>query len=88
MQSHDNRLITGGVTHDQLRRLVHGVVREHAENLFVEEGFFTRTWRRIREALNPNDEGFMPPINVVREAMGDRFEELRERLIQRADRIY
>ena len=88
MQSHDNRLITGGVTHDQLRRVVHGIVREHAENLFVEESVFKRTWRKLREALNPDDEGFMPPINVIREAMGDKFEELRERLIQRADRIY
>jgi len=88
MQSHDNMLITGGVTHDQLRKVVHGVMREHAENLFMEGPLFSRTWRKIREALTPDDEGFMTPINVIREAMGDKFEELRERLIQRAERIY
>jgi len=88
MQSHDNRLITGGVTHDQLRRVVHGVVKERAENLFVKENLFTRAWRKIREALTPGDEGFMPPIIGIRGAMGNRFEELRERLIQKAERIY
>jgi len=88
MQSHDNRLITGGIAHDQLRRVVHGVVKEHAENLFVEESLFKRTWRRIREALAPGDEGFMPPINRIRDTMGDKFEELEEKLIQKAERIY
>ncbi len=88
MQSHDNMLITGGVTHDQLRRVVHGVMRDRAENLFVEENLFTKTWRKIREALTPGDEGFIPPINGIKDTMGNKFEELRERLIQKAERIY
>jgi hypothetical protein len=88
MQSHDNRLITGGVTYDQLRRVVHGVVSEHAENLFVGESLLKRTWRKLREALNPDNEGFMPPINGIRETMGNNFEELRERLTEKAERIY
>ena len=88
MQSHDNRLITGGITLDQLRRVVHGVVREQAENLFVEKGLFKKTWRRIRESLDPGDEGFLPPINRIRDTMGNKFEELRERLVQKAERFY
>jgi hypothetical protein len=88
MQSHDNRLIMGGVTPDQLRKVVHGAVQEAAENLFLEESLFRRTWRKMREALYPGDEGFMPPINGIREAMGNTFEELRERLIEKAERIY
>jgi hypothetical protein len=87
MQSHDNRLITGGVSHNQLGRVVRGVMKEQAENLFVEENFFTRAWRELREALSPGDEGFMPPINMIRDTMGNKFEELRERLIQKAERI-
>ncbi len=87
MQSHDNRLITGGITHDQLRRVVRGVVREHAENLFVEENFFTRAWRELREALSSGDEGFMAPITMIRDAMGNKFDELRKRLIEKAERI-
>jgi len=87
MQSHDNRLITGGITHDQLGSVVRGVVREHAENLFVEENPFARAWRKLREALSPGDEGFIPPINGIRDTMGDKFEELRERLTQKAERI-
>ena len=88
MQSHDNRLITGGITLDQLRRVVHGVVREQADNLFVEKGLFKKTWRRIRESSDPGDEGFLPPINRIRDTMGNKFEELRERLVQKAERFY
>jgi hypothetical protein len=87
-QSHDNMLITGGVTHDQLRRVVHGVMREQAENLFAEENLFTRTLRKIREALTRGDEGFMPPINMIGDTMGNKFEELRERFIQKAEKIF
>jgi hypothetical protein len=88
MQSHDNLLITGGVTPDQLRGVVHGVVWEQAEALFLGEGFFRRTWRRIRESSDHGDEGFLPPINRIRDAASNKFEELRERLLQRAERFY
>lgn len=88
MQSHDNRLITGGVKHKQLRRVVYDAMREYANNLFAEEGFIKRRWRKIREALNPSNEGFMPPINRIRDTMGNRFDDLRERLIDKTERIY
>jgi hypothetical protein len=88
MESHDNRLITGGIIPDQLRRVVHGVVREQAEDLFVGEGLFRRPLRRIRESSDHGDEGFLPPINRIRDAAGNTFEELRERLLQRAERFY
>jgi hypothetical protein len=76
MESHDNRLITGGITPDQLRRVVHGVVREQVEDLFMGEGLFRRRLRRIRESSDHGDEGFLPPINRIRDAAGNKFEEL------------
>jgi len=88
MESHDNRLITGGITPHQLRRLVRGVVREQAEDLFVGESLFRRTLRRIRESSDPGDEGFLPPINKIKDDAGNKFEELRERLLQKAERFY
>ena len=88
MESHDNRLITGGITPDQLRRVVHGVVREQVEDLFMGEGLFRRRLRRIRESSDHGDEGFLPPINRIRDAAGNKFEELRERLLQKAERFY
>ncbi|UCD72189.1 MAG: hypothetical protein JSW70_04115 [Syntrophobacterales bacterium] len=88
IQSHDNRLITGGISHEQLRRVVYSVVRENADNLYAEEKLLKKNFRKIREALSPGDEGFMPPINKIKDAMGNNFEELRERLIQKAERIY
>jgi hypothetical protein len=88
MQSHDSSLITGGVSPEQLRRVVYGVVREHAENLFVEEGFIKRVWRKFEETLVPGDEGFIPPMNEIKDAMGDKFDDLRECLIEKSERIY
>jgi hypothetical protein len=88
MQSHDSSLITGGVSPEQLRRVVYGVVRERAENLFVEEGFIKRVWRKFEETVVPGDEGFIPPMNGIRDAMGDEFDDLRECLIEKSERIY
>lgn len=88
MQSHDNKFITGGVGDKQLRRVVYDAMREHADNLFAEETFFKRTWRKMREALNPRDEGFIPPINRIRDTLGNKFDDLRGRLIDKTERIY
>jgi hypothetical protein len=88
MQSHDSSLITGGVSPEQLRRIVYGVVRERAENLFAEEGFIKRVWRKLEETLVLGDEGFIPPMNEIRDAMGDKFDDLRECLIEKSERIY
>jgi len=88
MQSHDTRLITGGISHEELRRTVYAVVKEQADNFFLEESFLRRVWREIKETLYPHDEGFMPPINGIRDEMGDKFNELRERLISTQERIY
>ncbi len=88
MQSHDNRLITGGVKHKELRRVVYGTMKEHAANLFAEETFFKRTLRKIREAFIPGDEEFIPPVNKIRDTMGNTFDDLRGRLIDKTERIY
>jgi len=88
MQSHDTRLITGGISHEELRRTVYAVVKEQADNFFLEESFLRKIWREFRETLYPRDEGFMPPINGIRDEMGDKFNELRERLIDIQERIY
>jgi hypothetical protein len=88
MQSHDNKLITGGVEVGQLRRVVYDAMREDADNLFAEETFFKRRWRKIREVLNPRDEGFIPPINRIEDTMGNKFDDLRGRLIDKTERIY
>ena len=88
MQSHDTRLITGGIVHEELRRTVYAVVKEQADNFFLEESFLRRMWREFRETLYHRDEGFMPPINEIRDDMGDKFDELRERLINTQERIY
>ena len=88
MQAHDTRLITGGVDHEELRRTVYAVVKEHADNFFLEESLLRRMWREFRESLYHHDEGFMPPINGIKDDMGDTFDELRERLINTQERIY
>jgi hypothetical protein len=88
MQSHDTRLITGGISHEELRRTVYAVVKEHADNFFLEESFIKRILREFRETLYHRDEGFMPPINGIRDNMGDKFDELREQLINTQERIY
>jgi hypothetical protein len=88
MQSHDTRLITGGIGHDELRRTVYAVVKEQADNFFLEESFLRKMWREFRETLYHRDEGFMPPINGIRDDLGDKFDELRERLINTKERIY
>lgn len=88
MQSHDNNLITGGVKHKELRRVVYDAMKEHADNLFAKETFFKRTWRKMKEVLNPGDEGFMPPINKIRDTMENTFDDLRGRLIDKTERIY
>ena len=88
MQAHDTRLITGGIGHEELRRTVYAVVKEHADNFFLEESFLRKMWREFRETLYHRDEGFMPPINGLRDDMGDKFDELRERLITAQERIY
>lgn len=88
MQSHDSRLITGGISPEDLRRTVYGVVREHVDNLFSEESFIRRMWREIRQALHPSDEGFIPPMNDIKDNMGNKFDELREQFIRKSKRIY
>jgi hypothetical protein len=88
MQAHDTRLITGGIGHEELRQTVYAVVKEHADNFFLEESFLRRMWREFRESLYQHDEGFMPPINDMRDDMGDKFNELREQLINTQERIY
>jgi hypothetical protein len=88
MQAHDTRLITGGIGHEELRRTVYAVVKEYADNFFLEEGFFKRIWREFRETLYHRDEGFMPPINGIRDDIGEEFNELRARLINTQERIY
>ncbi len=88
MQSHDNRLITGGVTPEQVRRVVYGVVREHTENLFTEEPFTRRVWRKLTDVLVRRDGGFMPPMNEIRDSLGDKFDDLKERLLDKTERIY
>lgn len=88
MQAHDSRIITGGISTDGLRKTVHGVVREYADNFFLEEGFLHRTWRRIKRTLHPREEMFMPPLNQIREDMGDKFDELRERLTDKMETFY
>jgi hypothetical protein len=76
------------VKHKELRRVVYGAMQEHATTLFAEETFFKRALRKMREALNPGDEGFIPPMNEIRDAMGDRFDDLRECLIEKSEQIY
>jgi len=88
MQAHDTKLITGGIGHEDLRRTVYAVVKEHADNFFLEESFLKRMWREFRESLYHHDEGFMPPINGIKDDMGDKFDELREQLINTQERIY
>jgi polyhydroxyalkanoate synthesis regulator protein len=88
MQAHDTRLITGGIGHEDLRRTVYAVVKEHADNFFLEESFLKKMWREFRESLYHHDEGFMPPINDIRDDMGNKFNELREQLINAQERIY
>ena len=88
MQSHDTRLITGGISHEELRRTVYAVVKEQADNFFFEESFLRKMWREFRETLYHRDEGFIPPINGIRDDLGDEFDELRERLINTQERIY
>ena len=88
MQAYDTRLITGGIGHEELRQTVYAVVKEHADNFFLEESFLRRMWREFRESLYHHDEGFMPPINDMRDDMGDKFDELREQLINTQERIY
>lgn len=88
MQAHDTRLITGGISHEDLRRTVYAVVKEHADNFFLEESFLKRIWREFKESLYHHDEGFIPPINGLRDDMGNKFDELRERLIDSQERIY
>ena len=41
----------------------------------------------IKKSPYCNDEGFMPPINEIRENMGDKFNELREQLIKKTVKI-
>jgi hypothetical protein len=88
MQAYDTRLITGGIGPEELRQTVYAVVKEHADNFFLEESFLRRMWREIRESLYHHDEGFIPPINDIRNDMGTKFDELRERLINTQERIY
>jgi hypothetical protein len=88
MQAYDTRLITGGIGHEDLRRTVYAVVKEYADNFFLEESFLRRMWREIRESWYHRDEGFIPPINDIRNDMGNKFDELRERLITTQERIY
>ncbi len=88
MQSHDSRLITGGIGHEELRRNVYSVVKEHVDELYSEGGFFKKTWREIREVLHQDEEGFIPPINQIRDDMGDEFDKLREKLINKKEKIY
>jgi hypothetical protein len=88
MQVHDTKLITGGIGHEDLRRTVYAVVKEHADNFFLEESFLKRMWREFRESLYHHDEGFIPPMNDIKNDMGDKFDELRERLITTQERIY
>jgi hypothetical protein len=76
------------VSPEQLRRIVYGVARERSENLFAEEGFIKRVWRKFGETLVPGDEGFIPPMNEIRDAMGDKFDDLRECLIEKSEQIY
>jgi hypothetical protein len=88
MQAHDTRIITGGIDHEELRRTVYAVVKEHADNFFLEESFLKRILREFRETLYHRDVGFIPPINDIRDDMKDAFDELRERLINIQERIY
>jgi hypothetical protein len=88
MQAYDTRLITGGIGHEDLRRTVYAVVKEQADNFFLEESFVRRVWREFRESFYHRDEGFMPPIKGIRDDLGDKFDELRERLINTKERIY
>jgi len=88
MQAYDTRLITGGIGPEELRQTVYAVVKEYADNFFLEEGFWKMIWREFREALYPHDEGFIPPLNSLRADMGDAFGELRERLFNTQERIY
>jgi len=87
MQVHDSRLITGGVHPDQLRKAVHGAVREHAEELFLEESFVQRTWRRLKRVMHAGDDMFIPQLNSIRDDIGGKFDQLRERLINKMERI-
>ena len=88
MQSHDSSLITGRISPEGLRRTVYNVISEHADSFFSGGSVMKKMWQRIRETLSRGDEGFMPPMNQVRDNMGDEFDKLREHLINKSKRIY
>ena len=88
MQSHDRKDITGGVTHNELRSTVYSVIEDSANSFFSEETVMKRTWRKMKDIIHHSEEGFVPPINKIRDDMGDTFDTLREKLINKKERLY
>lgn len=77
-KSHGTDRITGGVDPGELRETVCEVLKGHTERLFSEDGADKYRTKR----------GFIPPIEKIREDMGERFYDFKDMLVKHSERTY
>jgi len=87
IKSHDNKLITGGIGHEKLQGCVYDVVEEYIKRLY-DGDIIRRISQWVRDMIHPSDDDIILPVNRIRDDLGDRFDELRERLADKKIRIY